>query len=36
MSTLEDALAAVQLSLSPDEIERLEELYQPHPVAGHQ
>jgi 1-deoxyxylulose-5-phosphate synthase len=32
---LEDALAAEQLELSPDEIERLEELYVPHPVAGH-
>jgi aryl-alcohol dehydrogenase-like predicted oxidoreductase len=33
---LEDALAAVELSLSPEEIERLGELYQPHAVAGHQ
>jgi aryl-alcohol dehydrogenase-like predicted oxidoreductase len=33
---LEDALAAEQLSLSEEEIKRLEELYQPHPVAGHQ
>jgi aryl-alcohol dehydrogenase-like predicted oxidoreductase len=33
---LEDALAAEQLSLSDEEIERLEELYQPHAVAGHQ
>jgi aryl-alcohol dehydrogenase-like predicted oxidoreductase len=32
---LDDALAAEQLSLSDDEIERLEELYQPHAVAGH-
>jgi 1-deoxyxylulose-5-phosphate synthase len=32
---LEDALAAEQLSLSSDEVERLEELYQPHAVAGH-
>jgi 1-deoxyxylulose-5-phosphate synthase len=32
---LQDALAAEQLSLSPEEIERLEELYTPHPVAGH-
>jgi aryl-alcohol dehydrogenase-like predicted oxidoreductase len=32
---LEDALAAEQLELSPDEIERLEELYVPHRVAGH-
>jgi 1-deoxyxylulose-5-phosphate synthase len=33
---LEDALAAEQLSLSQEEIKALEELYQPHPVAGHQ
>jgi 1-deoxyxylulose-5-phosphate synthase len=33
---LEDALAAEQLALSSDEIRRLEERYQPHPVAGHQ
>jgi 1-deoxyxylulose-5-phosphate synthase len=32
---LEDALAAEQLSLSPEEIERLEEPYVPHPIAGH-
>ncbi len=32
---LEDALAAEQLELSADEVERLEELYVPHPVAGH-
>ncbi len=32
---LEDALAAEQLALSPGEIESLEELYVPHPVAGH-
>jgi 1-deoxyxylulose-5-phosphate synthase len=32
---LEDALAAEQLELSDDEIERLEELYVPHAVAGH-
>jgi aryl-alcohol dehydrogenase-like predicted oxidoreductase len=33
---LEDALAAEQLSLSREEMERLEELYQPHAIAGHQ
>ncbi|HXD63075.1 MAG TPA: aldo/keto reductase [Solirubrobacteraceae bacterium] len=33
---LEDALAAEQLSLSDAEIERLEERYVPHAVAGHQ
>jgi 1-deoxyxylulose-5-phosphate synthase len=32
---LEDALAAEQLSLSPEEIQRLEELYVPHAIAGH-
>jgi aryl-alcohol dehydrogenase-like predicted oxidoreductase len=31
---LEDALAAEELSLSEDEIARLEEPYQPHPVSG--
>jgi aryl-alcohol dehydrogenase-like predicted oxidoreductase len=33
---LEDALAAESLSLSPEEIERLEQAYVPHAVAGHQ
>jgi len=32
---LEDALAAEQLSLTADEVASLEELYRPHPVAGH-
>jgi aryl-alcohol dehydrogenase-like predicted oxidoreductase len=32
---LQDALAAEELSLSPEEIERLEQPYEPHPVAGH-
>jgi 1-deoxyxylulose-5-phosphate synthase len=32
---LRDALAAEQLSLSPEEMERLEEPYRPHAVAGH-
>jgi 1-deoxyxylulose-5-phosphate synthase len=31
---LEDALAAEQLSLSNEEIARLEELYVPHEVSG--
>jgi aryl-alcohol dehydrogenase-like predicted oxidoreductase len=31
---LEDALAAEQLSLSDEEITRLEEPYVPHPVSG--
>jgi aryl-alcohol dehydrogenase-like predicted oxidoreductase len=33
---LEDALAAEALTLSPEEIERLEEPYVPHAIAGHQ
>jgi aryl-alcohol dehydrogenase-like predicted oxidoreductase len=33
---LEDALAATELSLSADEIERLEEPCVPHPVLGHE
>jgi 1-deoxyxylulose-5-phosphate synthase len=32
---VEDALAAVELALSPDEIARLEEPYVPHRVLGH-
>jgi aryl-alcohol dehydrogenase-like predicted oxidoreductase len=33
---LDDALAASELELSADEIERLEGRYRPHPVLGHQ
>ena len=33
---LQDALAAEQLELTEDEVGRLEELYVPHRVAGHQ
>jgi aryl-alcohol dehydrogenase-like predicted oxidoreductase len=32
---LEDALAAVELSLTEDEVARLEAPYRPHPVLGH-
>jgi len=32
---LEDAVAALTVKLTSDEITRLEELYQPHPVLGH-
>jgi aryl-alcohol dehydrogenase (NADP+) len=32
---LEDALAAVSLKLTPEEIKSLEEPYEPHPVLGH-
>jgi aryl-alcohol dehydrogenase-like predicted oxidoreductase len=35
LSHLEDALAAAELTLAPDEIARLEEPYRPHPVLGH-
>jgi aryl-alcohol dehydrogenase-like predicted oxidoreductase len=33
---LQDALAAERLELEPAELERLEERYQPHAIAGHQ
>jgi 1-deoxyxylulose-5-phosphate synthase len=32
---LEDALGALDVELSPDEVQRLEEPYLPHPVLGH-
>ncbi len=35
LSHLEDALAAVEVPLSAEEIARLEEPYRPHPTAGH-
>ncbi|MCW5876888.1 MAG: aldo/keto reductase [Anaerolineales bacterium] len=35
MKHLEDAVAATQLALSPEELARLEEHYTPHPVLGH-
>jgi len=35
MSHLEEAVAAVNIKLSPEEILNLEELYVPHAVAGH-
>jgi aryl-alcohol dehydrogenase-like predicted oxidoreductase len=35
LAHLNDALAAEQFTLSPDEIARLEEPYVPHPIAGH-
>jgi aryl-alcohol dehydrogenase-like predicted oxidoreductase len=31
---LEDAVAAISVQLTPDEIHHLEEVYQPHPVLG--
>jgi len=35
VSHLQDALAAEQLELSPEEMARLEEPYVPHDVRGH-
>ena len=35
VSHLQDALAAEQLTLTRDEMRRLEEPYVPHPIAGH-
>ena len=35
MDHLEQAIAALEIKLTPDEITRLEELYIPHPVLGH-
>jgi aryl-alcohol dehydrogenase-like predicted oxidoreductase len=35
MHHLEDAVAALSVKLSEEEIYRLEELYQPHPVLGY-
>jgi aryl-alcohol dehydrogenase-like predicted oxidoreductase len=32
---LEDAIAALSVQLSPDEIRRVEEAYRPHPISGH-
>ena len=34
MQHLEDAVAATAVSLTAEEIQRLEELYQPHPILG--
>jgi 1-deoxyxylulose-5-phosphate synthase len=35
MGHLEEAISALEIQLSEDEIDYLEELYQPHPVLGH-
>ena len=32
---LEDALGAIELKLTPDEIQQLEAPYEPHPILGH-
>jgi len=34
MSHLEDAVAALSVTLTPEEISYLEEPYMPHPVLG--
>lgn len=36
MSHLDEAISATEITLSPDEIAYLEELYRPHAVLGHQ
>jgi aryl-alcohol dehydrogenase (NADP+) len=35
MQHLDDAVAALQIKLTPDELKSLGEPYQPHPVLGH-
>ena len=35
MQHLEDAIAALELKLTAEEVTKLEELYQPHPISGH-
>lgn len=35
MEHLEQAIAALEISLSEDEVSSLEEAYQPHPILGH-
>jgi 1-deoxyxylulose-5-phosphate synthase len=35
MEHLDQALAALEIKLSEDEIKQLEELYRPHPILGH-
>jgi len=32
---LEDAVAAISVQLTPDEIQHMEEAYQPHPILGY-
>jgi aryl-alcohol dehydrogenase-like predicted oxidoreductase len=36
LAHLQDALVAAELTLSPEEVARLEEPYSPHPVLGHE
>lgn len=35
MEHLDQAIAALEIELSEDEVQRLEEPYRPHPVLGH-
>ena len=35
MSQLEDAAASVNITLTPEQIKRIEEPYQPHTILGH-
>jgi aryl-alcohol dehydrogenase (NADP+) len=35
MQHLDDAVAALQIKLTHDELKSLSEPYQPHPVLGH-
>jgi aryl-alcohol dehydrogenase (NADP+) len=35
MYQLEDALAALSIKLTPEELASLEEPYEPHPILGH-
>jgi aryl-alcohol dehydrogenase-like predicted oxidoreductase len=35
MDHLNQAIAALEINLSEDEVKRLEELYLPHPILGH-
>ena len=35
MDHLEQAIAALEIKLSEDEVKRLEEPYKPHPILGH-
>jgi aryl-alcohol dehydrogenase (NADP+) len=35
MQHLDEAIAALQITLTPDEVKALEEPYQLHPILGH-
>jgi aryl-alcohol dehydrogenase (NADP+) len=35
MYQLEDAIAAMEIELTADEVKKLEEVYEPHPILGH-